>query len=200
MNEPLHHKRISLLDLLDRILDTGVVARGDLTLSVAGIDLVYLGLGALLSSVERVERMRNEEGLPPLPRTAAPPLAALPPPDQPLPPITQAPAYSTLAGLQQLADEVHEVSAGLPQRIEANPDNVERGLAKLVLTLIELLRQLMERQAIKRVEGGTLSEAEIERLGITFMRLEQRMHELKQVFGLEHEELNLDLGPLGDLL
>jgi CRISPR/Cas system-associated endonuclease Cas1 len=77
---------------------------------------------------------------------------------------------------------------------------VERGLAKLVLTLIELLRQLMERQALRRIEAGSLSDEEIERLGQTFMKLDTRMEELQQIFGLEDEELNLNLGPLGDLM
>lgn len=88
----------------------------------------------------------------------------------------------------------------LPSRVNADPQNVERGLARLVLTLIELLRQLMERQAVRRMEGGTLTDDEVERLGQTFMRLEQRMQELKRDFGLEDADLNLDLGPLGRLL
>jgi hypothetical protein len=86
------------------------------------------------------------------------------------------------------------------RRINADPDGVERGLAQLVLTIVELLRQLMERQALHRVELGTLSEVEIERLGQTFMALAQRMDELKLQFGLEDRDLNLDLGPLGTLL
>jgi hypothetical protein len=84
--------------------------------------------------------------------------------------------------------------------VNADPHNVEKGLAKLVLTLIELLRQLMERQAVRRMEGGTLTDDEVERLGQTFMKLEQRMEELKKAFGLEGEDLNLNLGPLGKLL
>ena len=84
--------------------------------------------------------------------------------------------------------------------LEADRDDVARGLAKLVLTLIELLRQLMERQAIRRVEAGGLSEEHIERLGTALMALEQRMAELKEDFGLEDEDLNLNLGPLGNLL
>ena len=86
------------------------------------------------------------------------------------------------------------------RRIDADPERVERGLVQLVLTLVELLRQLMERQAIRRVEAGTLTDDEIERMGQTFMKLEQRMEELKAEFGLETEDLNLDLGPLGRLL
>ena len=77
---------------------------------------------------------------------------------------------------------------------------MERGLAQLVLTLIELLRQLMERQALHRMEQGSLDDEEIERLGETFMKLADRMDELKAEFGLHDEDLNLDLGPLGRLL
>ena len=85
-------------------------------------------------------------------------------------------------------------------RIAADPDTVEQGLAQLVLTIIELLRQLMERQALHRIEGGTLSDEEVERLGRTFLALSQRMDELKREFGLKDEDLNLNLGPLGDLM
>jgi hypothetical protein len=86
------------------------------------------------------------------------------------------------------------------RRIDADPEQVERGLAQLVLTLIELLRQLMERQALRRMEQGSLDDEQIERLGLTFMRLAQRMDELKAEFGLEDRDLNLDLGPLGTLM
>jgi hypothetical protein len=86
------------------------------------------------------------------------------------------------------------------QRVNADPERVEKGLAQLVLTLIELLRQLMERQAIRRIDAGNLSDDEIERMGQTFMKLEERMAELKEHFGLQDDDLNLDLGPLGTLL
>jgi CRISPR/Cas system-associated endonuclease Cas1 len=85
-------------------------------------------------------------------------------------------------------------------RLNADPEHVEKGLAQLVLTVVELLRQVMERQALRRIEGGTLTADEVERLGETFMLLEQKMEELKEQFGLEDEDLNLDLGPLGKLL
>jgi len=102
--------------------------------------------------------------------------------------------------LEAFATELEQAGSPLPRRINADPEGVERGLAKLVLTLIELLRQLMERQALRRIEGGSLTDDEIERLGQTFMKLDARMGELKVVFGLEDEELNLNLGPLGDLM
>ena len=96
-------------------------------------------------------------------------------------------------GLQRIAQP-------LPSRVNADPENVARGLAQLVLTLVELLRQLMERQALRRMDAGSLSDDEIERLGQTFILLNQKMGELKKVFDLADKDLNLDLGPLGKLL
>lgn len=90
--------------------------------------------------------------------------------------------------------------AELPGRIDAQPDTVAQDLGKLVLTIVELLRQLMERQALRRVEAGDLPEDTVERLGLGLMRLEDAMVELREHFGLEPGDLNIDLGPLGNLL
>ncbi|WP_433062763.1 gas vesicle protein K [Dactylosporangium sp. CS-033363] len=87
-----------------------------------------------------------------------------------------------------------------PQRIEVDRDSVERGFASLVLTVVELLRQLMERQALRRIDAGGLSDEQVEEIGATLMALEERMTELREHFGLEPADLNLDLGPLGPLL
>lgn len=102
--------------------------------------------------------------------------------------------------VERVARRLEELGDVFPRRIDSDPETVERGLAQLVLTLIELLRQLMERQAVRRMEQDTLTDEEIERLGQTFMRLGERMEELKREFGLEDEDLNLNLGPLGNLL
>jgi hypothetical protein len=85
-------------------------------------------------------------------------------------------------------------------RLDDDPEKVEKGLVTLVLTIVELLRQLMERQALRRVDDGSLSDDQIERIGSTLMALESRMAELTEHFGLQPEDLNLDLGPLGPLL
>jgi hypothetical protein len=90
--------------------------------------------------------------------------------------------------------------ARLPDRIETDPDTVARDLGRLVLTIVELLRQLMERQAIRRVEADDLPAETVERLGLGLMRLEEAMADLREHFGLEPEDLNIDLGPLGPLL
>ncbi len=96
----------------------------------------------------------------------------------------------------EMAKEKNKV----PNRINADPERVDQGLAKLVLTLIELIRRLLEQQALRRMDNNTLTEEEIERIGNTFIQLEAKMTELKEVFGLNDEDLNIDLGPLGNLM
>lgn len=88
----------------------------------------------------------------------------------------------------------------LPRRIDANENTIEKDLAKLVLALVDLVRQLMERQAARRVNGGSLTDDEVERMGLTFLKLDRKMVELKAAFGLEGEDLNLNLGPIRNLL
>ena len=84
-------------------------------------------------------------------------------------------------------------------RLNLNPESVKNGLGQLVLTLVRLLHELLERQAIRRIEGGALSEEQIERLGLTLMRQAEELERLRKEFGLEEEDLDLDLGPLGRL-
>lgn len=101
-----------------------------------------------------------------------------------------------ITGLNQ---ELASLSSGTAQRIDCNSENIEQGLARLVLSLIELLRRLLERQAIRRMEGGALADAQIEDMGLALMKLEKKIRELAAQFGLKPEDLNLDLGPLGQL-
>jgi gas vesicle protein GvpK len=107
---------------------------------------------------------------------------------------------ATSGDVDRVARELGTSPNPFPRRVEADPESVERGLAQLVLTLIELLRQLMERQALRLMDRGSLDDEQVERLGLTFMRLAARMDELKAEFELSDEDLNLDLGPLGSLL
>jgi hypothetical protein len=99
-------------------------------------------------------------------------------------------------------EEVEAVSAPGREspRIALDPDNIRKGLGQLVLAVVELVRQLLERQALRRMEAGSLTDEEVERLGLTFLRLTEEMTRLKQEFGLRDEDVNLDLGPLGRLL
>ncbi len=165
-------RRIALVDLLDRVLGGGVVITGEITLSLADVDMVRISLRTLIASVS---------ALVPRPGRAGPP------------PMTESEPVDSDAP----TDIGRRV---LPQRIDADPESVEKGLVTLVLTIVELLRQLMERQAIRRVEHGDLSDEQIERIGTTLMLLEERMAELREHFDLTPEDLNIDLGPLGPLL
>ena len=97
------------------------------------------------------------------------------------------------------AVELHGVAPALPRRIDADPEHVENGLARLALTLIEVLRKVLEHQAVRRMDGGSLTPEEVERLGLALLKLDERMGELKTMFDLTDEDLNIDLGPLGRL-
>src|SRR3954463_7588632 len=99
----------------------------------------------------------------------------------------------------QAVSELIALANALPDRINADPEKVEQGLARLVLTVIELLRRVLEHQAVRRMDGGSLSDEQIERLGLALLRLNERMGELKDTFGLTDEDLSIDLGPLGEL-
>jgi hypothetical protein len=100
----------------------------------------------------------------------------------------------------EFVDELRRVTEALPRRINVDAQSVEQGLAKLVLSLIELVRRLLEKQAIRRMEGEDLTPEQVESLGLALMKLEQKMLELKSQFGLDDEDLTLDLGPLGRLI
>ena len=95
---------------------------------------------------------------------------------------------------------VQDSTSGAQSRIDCSPENIEQGLAKLVLGLIELLRQLLDRQAIRRMQGGSLTDQQVEEMGEALMKLESKIRELADHFGLTPADLNLDLGPLGNLL
>ena len=102
--------------------------------------------------------------------------------------------------VEEFVEQLRCVTDTLPSRINIDAQSVEQGLAKLVLTLIEFIRRLLEKQAVRRMEGGDLSPEQIEELGLALMRLEAKLQELKTQFGLADEDLNLDLGPIGRLI
>ena len=100
---------------------------------------------------------------------------------------------------QELRQALTFTESVVPDRIAADPEIVENGLAKLVLSIVELVRKLLEKQALRRMDAGNLTDDEIERLGNALMKLEEKMTELKRVFGLSDDDLNLKLGPVKSL-
>ena len=112
-----------------------------------------------------------------------------------------APPTSPAAITDAVAEMERELAgmSGTTSRIDCNSENIEQGLARLVLGLIDLLRRLLERQAIRRMEGGSLNDEQVEEIGLSLMKLENKVRELAEQFGLKPEDLNMDLGPLGNL-
>jgi len=107
--------------------------------------------------------------------------------------------YNT-GSLDEFSEGIEKLTNSEDSRLKLTPKNADSGLAKLVLTLVELIRKLVEKQAMRRVDGGSLTDEEIERLGETLMNLELKMEELKEHFHLTDRDLNINLGPLGDLM
>ena len=193
-------ERLELSDLLSHVLDKGVVLKGEVMLAVADIDLVRLDLGLLLTAVETV---LGRGGAIAGPERAGLPVAARPrerPVIAPSGSTMESQVVQTLDAPKNAAiTPLQTVAEDLPPRLNTDPDKVENGLAKLVLTLIEVLRKVLEHQAVRRMEGGHLSDEEVERLGVALLRLNDRMQDMKGIFGLTDDDLQIDLGPLGRL-
>lgn len=176
---PPREERVTLIDALDKVLEKGAIVNGEVAIRVADVDLMYLGLRLVLTSVSKAEEMSGKN-FSDNEREARP---------------------EEVMYLAKLEKQIREAEANIPRLVDVkNPKDVEKGLAKLVLTLIELIRRLMEREALRRIHRGSLADIEVQKLGMTFKALDKKMLELKTVFGLEDEELNLDLGPLGNLM
>jgi len=192
---------------LDRVLDTGVVALGDVTLSVAEVDLIYLGVQLVVTSIESGRELAPGNAGPQLgpdsrggprltPREEMPAsLAAKGPPGAALP-LPRAGRTGPLP-FGDLGEKT-EAIAGATANAGSNRE--KNGLGQLVLTLMKVLHELLKRQALRRIQGGALTPAQIERLGVTLMHQAREIERLRKDFGLPEEDLNLDLGPLGKLL
>jgi hypothetical protein len=204
---PQQTRHISLCEALDRVLNTGVVAPGEVTLSVADVDLIYLGLQLVVTSIESGRELApagagpesgpDSRGGPRLiageERPASQP--GTQPPGAVLPLMKAGRTGSLPSGAP---GEQTELMANASARADTNRE--KNGLGKLVLTLMKLLHELLQRQALRRVQGGALTPAQIERLGVRLMNQAREIERLRQDFGLPEEDLNLDLGPLGKLL
>jgi len=203
---PLRQQSISLCDALDRVLSTGVVVLGELKVSVADIDLLYLGLQLVVTSVGTGREPDRVGGGWPQPGRLAPcgpPAASAPEAGAGLSPTkpASAPLPSPPAKEPGLAPPRLAAPGGaLPTPPPAGRVPERNGLGQLVLTLVKVLHELLKRQALRRMEANSLSLTEMERLGFTLMRQAQEIERLAKDLGLEPGDLNLDLGPLGKLL
>lgn len=174
VGELKRHRNASLVDALDKVVEKGAYVSGHALINVADIELIYIGLHLVVSSVSNLPGNEN--------RTK------------------DAHSIKDRQYIQALQAQLKIIEESLPKIMQANnPAETEKGLAKLVLTLVELIRQLLEREAVRRVEKGDLSETQMHKLSLTFKVLEKKIEQLKAVFGIK-EDLNIDLGPLGKVL
>jgi hypothetical protein len=187
----------SLLDVVDSLIDKGVALDAEVVLGLADVDLVYLRVGALLAAADRVFRAgpRNRRSR----RTASQPMPCAPGGET-------RPLSAGLESSPRARSGTHRATRAMttPSSLSTRPsgvatDDTSRSVIRLVLTVVEFIRQLLERQAVRRVRENTLTPLEIERLGSALMQLESTVHELADRHGLDPSDLNLDLGPLGTL-
>jgi hypothetical protein len=170
---------VTLVDALDKVLEKGAIINGDIVIRVADVDLVFLGLRLILTSITKAEEISG--------KSFSDPNKEFTPED--------------IEYIERLQKEIKRAEENIPKLIDlGNPRKTEQGLAKLVLTLVELIRKLMEKEAFRRVKRGTLSSAEIQKLGLSLKAVKKKIKEIQAIFGIEDEELNLDLGPLGNLM
>lgn len=173
------NEQVTLVDALDKVFEKGAVINGDIVLSVADVDLVFLGLRLILTSVSKAEELSGKS----------------------LGCKSKEPTFEDMDTIERLQREIKKAEANIPKLIDfANPKKTEQGLAKLILTLVELIRRLMEKEAYRRVKSGLLLPIEIEKLGLTLKTVKKKVQEIQAIFGIEDEELNLDLGPIGNLM
>lgn len=181
---------IGLVDALDHLINRGAVILGRATIALADVDLIHIELRLLLSSVETLRQL-------PAPAGRGAPLAEAP---QTSRHASQGFNGGSHTGLQPAAGgssgQYRSRATSLPKPMAEDPSKqTESSLAQLVLALAELLRQLIERQAMRRVEGGSLSEEQEERMGLALMELASKMAELREAFGLKEEDVQLKLSP-----
>jgi hypothetical protein len=170
---------VPLVEVLDRVIDRGAVVSGDAIIGVADVDLIRIAL--------RLVVLPAGQGAVPAPGRSAAERRPLPAGPATLPAAPAAPGRPAL--------DLHA-----SRRSGGERPGLDRGLAQLILTVVELLRELLERQAARLAMRGALTDDQAERLGVALLELNVRMDELVAAFGLERSDLNLDLGPLGHLL
>jgi hypothetical protein len=170
---------VTLVDALDKVLEKGAVINGDIVIRVADVDLVFLGLRLILTSISKAEEVSSK---------------SFSNPDKEL-------TSEDIEYIKKLQMEIKKAEENIPKLIDiSDPKKTEAGLAKLVLTLVELIRRLMEKEAFRRVKKGSLSTGEIQKLGLSLKAVKKKIKEVQTIFGIEDEELNLELGPLGNLM
>lgn len=172
-------KNVTLVDALDKVIEKGAVVNGEVLISIADVDLIFIGLRLILTSISKAEEVSGCK------------YSCL----------SDTPTTEELEYLNKLQMEIRKSEENINRTLNVNdPRETEKDIAKLVLTIVELIRRLMEKEAYRRVKKGSLSSVEIQKLGLSLKAIEKKIKEVQIIFGLEDDDLNLDLGPLGNLM
>jgi hypothetical protein len=170
-------KNATLVDALDVVIDKGAVVQGDLVVRIADLDLLAISLKLIVVSMSRLQTQQGKRV------------------DD-----VHVNELGDEIYMQKLEQQLEAAQKHINEMINADvPEQVEGGLAQLVLTLIKLIVDLVEREAMRRVEREELTDMEVQKLGLNLEAIETKIEELRLVFGLEEDDLNIDLGSLGKL-
>ncbi len=173
----LENKNATLVDALDVVIDKGAVVHGDIIIRIADLDMLAISLRVIIVSLSRLSTQQGKR--------------------------VDEPHVNELGDeiyMQKLEYQIEKAQKHINQMINADtPEQIEGGLAQLVLTLIKLIVDLVEREAIRRVDRDELTQMETQKLGLNLEAIETKIEELRLVFGLKEDDLNLNLGSLGSL-
>jgi len=169
----------TLVEALDKVLEMGAVVNGEVVIRVADVDLIFIGLRLILTSISKAEELSGKS------HSFC---------DRPM-------TGEDQAYIEKLEWEIAQIERSISSTIQLDtPRKAEVGIAKLVLTLVELIRRLLEKEAFRRIKRGNLSDAEIQKLGLSLKAVKRKVQEMQALFGIAEDDLNIDLGPLGRAL
>lgn len=169
----------TLVDALDKVLEMGAVVNGEVAIRVADVDLIFIGLRLILTSISKAEELsgKNYSFR-----------------DRPM-------TDEDKAYLEKLEREIEQIEKAIPSSVQLDtPQKAEAGIARLVLTLVELIRRVLEKEAFRRIKRGNLSDAEIQKMGLSLKAVKRKVQQMQGLFGLKEDDLNIDLGPIGKAL
>jgi hypothetical protein len=171
-------QNVALVDVLDRLLEKGAVVRGEVSIRLADVDLIYVNLGLLVTSISKIQQIKGVSS-------------------QKMTPLS---LHDKLY-IEKLEDQIQKIQKSIPKVIDSSDaEGLDKGLSRLVMTVVELLRRLIEREAVRQVKIKSISSTEKKKLGLALKALAVKMEAVKKTLGLDDEDLNLDLGPLGNLM
>jgi hypothetical protein len=178
LSESQKEQNVGLVDVLDRAIEKGIVVHGDVAVSLANIDLIFVGLRLIVTSASKAASLND-----------GPQLAT-----------SKKLSTKDKEYISKLERAIKNAEREIPKALKSrDPKDIEKNLAKLVITITELLRRVMEREALRQVQNGVIGAVDRRKLGLALKALAKKMELIRATFGLDEEDINMDLGPLGKM-